>query len=145
MIERFYAVTTTSLYEVSAEKDGLGIPLVVKLALKGASLVKVGGRLHNGRLIAVTRLGLILYDEEFPRPGRRQRIEEVSFIFWGGNTSPIIGLFLDIQEAIICFNCLPNVKFGDKRWQKETQEVLDSIGDHHPVFVLSRRYSIKFN
>ena len=140
---KFFAVTMTSVYLVSDDKDENNYPIVEKIALRGQSRVPVGERLKGGNLVGVTSEGIILYYEEHPsHPGEPyQDPGEVNIRFWGGHTSPIIALFLDKDEAMSCFN-ENNLRAGDSRWRKQTQEVLDSIGKNHPIFVVSRYYPV---
>lgn len=146
----FFAVTTTSVYRVSDEKDEDGIPIVEKIALKGQSKILVGGRLKNGYLVGISRDRICLYQDEemspyasinkeHPRP-----LEEVNTFFWGGTTSPIIALFFKKDEALKCLNS-PDLKYCDPRWKEQTKEVLATIGNNHPVFILSKKeYAISY-
>jgi hypothetical protein len=134
----FFAITTTSVYSVKDQKDEKGIPIVEKIALKGESKISVGQRLNGGSYVGITPEGIILYDEDHPRNiGRlRQKPEEVNIAFYGGRTSPIVALFLSKDKSMVCFNS-EGLKPSDSRWEKETKEVLRSIGDNNPVFIIS--------
>jgi hypothetical protein len=135
MIHEFFVVTETSVYLVTDKKDENGTPIVKKIVLKGQSKIPVGGRLKNGNLVGITKERILLYEGEM-RNGRWQRPEEVNTAFWGGGTSQIIALFLKKEEAMKCFNS-ENLEAWDRRWKKQTEETLKSIGNNHPVFVLS--------
>jgi len=133
----------TSVYLVSGERDEKGYPIVEKIALKGESKVPVGGRLKNGYLVGITRDGILLYDEDHPRPDKPQDPKEVNIAFWGGHTSPIVALFLNKEEAIECLNS-SGLQNCDSRWRKQTEETLKAIGENHPVFILSKYSPISF-
>jgi hypothetical protein len=135
-LDRFFAVTKTSTYRVESEKGENRDPIVEKIALRGESRVQIGGRLHNGDFVGIMKGGLVLYIEDHPKDGRIQKPEEVNTAFWGGHTSPIIGLFLELEEAMACHNS-ENLEICDSRWRKETEETLRAIGNNHPVFILS--------
>lgn len=134
----FFAVTETSVYSVKDERDENRFPIVEKIALRGESKVTVGRRLRNGYYVGVTPWGIVLYNQDHPREagGSPQKPEEVNIVFYGGHTSPIVALFLDKEEALKCHNS-EDPKPSDLRWQKETKEVLDAIGENHPVFIVS--------
>jgi len=136
IVHEFFAVTETSVYVISDKKDESGVPTVEKIALRGKSKIPVWGRLRNGSLVGITKERILLYEGN-RRDGRWQRPDEVNTVFWGGGTSQIIALFLKKEEAIACSNS-ENLEAWDSRWEKKTNETLKSIGDNHPVFVLSR-------
>lgn len=138
----FYAVTQTSIYHVIDKKNKNREPVVKKIALRGESKIPKGNILKGGRLVGITRFGIILYDEDFSpfsqRPHKKHQDPElVNTIMWGGKTSPLVALFLDRKQALTCLN-FKSLSVCDPRWQKETKEVLDAIGDNHPVFVISQ-------
>jgi len=135
-LDRFFAVTKTSVYRVESEKDENRDPIVEKIALRGVSRLSVGGRLHNGDFVGIMKAGLVLYIEDHPKSGRIQKPEEVNTAFWGGHTSAIVGLFLEKDDAMNC-NHTPFLQICDPRWRKETEKTLRAIGENHPVFILS--------
>lgn len=141
--EEFFAVTETSVYRVSSLTDSRNTPIVEKIALVGESDVPVGGRLKGGNLIGIMKIGIILYIEDHPRPGRPQRPEDVNTGYWGGHTSPIVALCLRQDDAMICLHS-KDIKNCDPGWRRETEEVLEHIGDDHPVFILSVTEAITF-
>lgn len=146
MIHDFFAVTRTSVYRVTDQKDENHTPIVEKIALRGTSAVSVGERLKDGGLVGITRWGgIILYDEDHYSKSRKRplRPEEVNIVFWGGHTSPVVALFLKEDEAMNCFNS-ENLQDRDQRWREQTEEVLTAIGDSHPVFILSRMDPLSF-
>jgi hypothetical protein len=143
IIHEFFAVTKTSVYIVNDNKDESGIPTVEKIILREKSKVPVGGRLRNGKLVGITEERILLYYENYPGRGKRlQRPEDANE--WGGGTSQIIALFFNKEEAMKCSDS-PDLKAWDPRWEKQTKEVLNSIGDNHPVFVLSRTLTAGLN
>ncbi len=142
-LREFFAVTETSVYRISSERDEKGWPIVEKIALRGESAVKLGGRLHNGHFVGIMKDEINLYDAVW-REGRPQRPDEVNIVHWGGHTSPIVGLFLNRKEAMRCFKS-KNQKNCDSRWRKQTEETLKAIGDNHPVFILSICDAISFD
>ncbi|MFH1093901.1 MAG: hypothetical protein V1739_07090 [Candidatus Omnitrophota bacterium] len=141
-VHEFFAVTITSVYRVSDQKDK-DVPIIEKIALRGESKIPIGGRLKNGSLVGLARTGIELYDEDHPKLGRRQRPEEVNTGFIGGHTSPIVGLFFKKEEALTC-SVSENLQIYDPRWQKQTQEVLNAIGDNHPIFIIARWEKMSF-
>ena len=146
----FFAVTTTSVYKVTDQIDDKGFPIVEKIALKGESSVPVGARLQNGDLVGISKDRICLYSDEddntYPtKRTQRRSAEEVNTRFWGGGTSPIIALFFNEDEALKCLNT-PDLEICDVRWRKQTEEVLATIGNNHPVFVLSKKeFAISFD
>ncbi|MAF20070.1 MAG: hypothetical protein CMI55_00100 [Parcubacteria group bacterium] len=130
----FFAVTTTSVYCVSDEREEkTGFPIVEKIAMKKGveSRISVGGRLKKGHFVGITQHGIGLYDEDHPRAGKRQTINNVNTLFWGGHTSAIVALFLNKKEAIVCLNSEVS---PDLTWEDKTKETLKVIGYKHPVF-----------
>ncbi len=135
-IHEFFVVTKTSVYRVSDEKDEHGWPIVEKIALAGESKIGIGERLEGGYLVGVTRWGgIILYNEDHPRKERRQTAAMVNTFFHGGKTSPIAALFLNKEEAAECLKAENRQKF-DARWEEQTKNVLESIGNDHQVFIV---------
>jgi len=146
-LREFYAVTNTSVYLVSEERDPDGTPTVEKIALRSDSSIPVGGRLKYGHLVAVTPRGVFLYHEDFsPYSGPRdrpQRPEEVNTRYWGGSTSPVVGLFLNRPDAVGCL-AWGSRQMHDPVWWSHTMMVVKAIGDDHPVFILSRHPGFVF-
>ena len=143
VLQEFFAVTMTSVYRVGAIKNEHRQPTVEKIALRGGSVIGIGSQLTGGSVVGITKLGILLYQQDYdPFSGRKrlQRPEEVNTTYWGGMTSSIVALFLDRDEALACFNeladciCLTNC---DPQWQEKTEAVLMAIGNGHPVFIIS--------
>lgn len=130
-IHQFYAVTQSrSLYRVSDECDPeTHVPTIEKISLLGESQCPVGTRFTGGSLVGITPDRLLLFHND----GHYQTAHMVNTRFWGGATSPIIGLFEDKKTARQCLNSA-DLKPWDSRWTKETGRVLLLIGSRHPIF-----------
>jgi hypothetical protein len=131
LLHEFYAVTQTSVYWVTDKRDKNSVPLVKKIALKGGSKVPNGGALKEGRLVGITRFGIVLYDDAKGRDP-----ELINIALWGGRSSPITALFLDRKQALACLNS-KDLQMCDCRWQQQTKEVVEAIDKNHPIFVVS--------
>lgn len=132
LLHKFYAVTQTSVYLVSDKKNKDSVPLVKKIALKGESKVPVDGVLKDGFLVGITRFGIVLFNDYKGRDP-----ELLNIAFWGGKSSPITALFLSRKQALACLNS-EHLQTCDCRWQRQTKEVVETIGKDHPVFVVSK-------
>jgi len=143
-LEEFWAVTQTSVYHVSMKTREHDWPTVKKVACKGGSEVGVGGCLKHGHFVGISKIGIILYEEDFkwwsgrprdesgcPRP---QRLEEVNTRFWGGSTSPVSGLFFTEVDARGCLDGT----LSEEETKQHTLRVLEVIGEYHPVFTIAR-------
>lgn len=139
MLNEFYAVTFNSMYRVSTEIWEQNWPTVEKLDnRKEESDFPIGAKCKNGDLIAVTRIGLVMY------PSYRQKtIEQINTYYCGGKTSPIVGLFLDKEKAEIAFKADSQIRLGPQ-WEKETKETLAAIGADHPIFIIHTWYDMAF-
>ncbi|MDO8537199.1 MAG: hypothetical protein Q7R94_03055 [bacterium] len=140
-IESFFAVTLSgSLYLVTSEKDKTGTPIVAKIAMKNGvkSGMALGEKLQNGEFVGITRICITVYYSDIK--GSRPRPEKVNLTLWGGNTSPVVGLFLSGEDARACLQ-EENLAVLDRRWAINTREVLSAIGDAHPVFVICKNPS----
>jgi len=133
----FFAVTTTSLYRIEW-KDNLPSPIVQKIAMVGKSQVPVGQIVQGGYNLGIMDRGLVLYgtDRELP--------EMVNTAYWGGGTSPIVGLFLQEDEARVCLNSGELTPLNP-RWRQQTEATLEAIGDDHPKFVHSSMHTIRYD
>lgn len=134
-LNRFFAVTTTSLYIVSWS-GGASSPVAEKLDLcQGKrSRIPVGDKLVGdvAFLIPSCLEMFVVYDEEAPAERRTEPETR-------GNTSPIIALFLEEERARSCL-ATTRLRRRDKRWKTETEAVLTAIGPNHPVFILSTEW-----
>jgi len=136
IIKEFFAVTQTSVYEIQAEGED-GKPSVVKIALHVNSITPVGHKLANTDMISVGRniIGYIpeKYGLMHPLTGSERNISKVNISFWGGNTSLVIALFENEEDAMEC-SAESDLKPCDPRWIEQTRQVLEVIGNAHPVF-----------
>ena len=130
-IHQFYAVTKSgSLYLVSDEIDPKShCPIVEKIDQTHVGHFGVGGRLRNGNLVGITHAGIVLFITD----KHNHTAEYVNTAYWGGTTSPIIGLFMSEVKARECFNS-NDLQVFDNRWINETNEVLGAIGSDHDIF-----------
>lgn len=140
MLEQFFAVTLTSLYRVSAEKDK-NIPIVEKISKRAPSKIEVGEMLRGGYEVGILDDSIILFTSS---PSRNDRDPiRVNIAFWGGNTSPIVALFLEEKDARICLE-----SGSQNRWDPDyidnTKETLRAIGKNHPVFIISESVPVKY-
>ena len=131
MLHEFFAVTLSgSVYRVCDTKDEAGTPIVEKIAVRGEiPTLPVGHRLHDGSLVVVTQLCILLVDGEVR--GKELRVRGI-----GNNTSNIVGLFLTESEALSCLE-QGNLKPWDERWIERAAGILKTIALGHPVFVLA--------
>ena len=146
MIHEFFAVTKTSVYRVSDERGENNWPIVEKIALRGESKTSVGCRLRNGCLVGIMGgklSGIYLYDQDHPRHGSVQPPEMVNNGFFGGRASHLVALFLEKEAAIKCSDSKDPQPL-DPRWREQTNEVLNAIGNDHPVFIISRSTDFAF-
>jgi hypothetical protein len=117
----FFAVTASgSLYEVVYTNDRA---VARKICFQGGkeNNVGVGDQLNGGDIVIVTPNGLYAYSSE-----KRQL---------GGNSTAIVALFLDAEAAKACLES-QDIQPLDPRWHRETEMVLATIGDDHPVFTI---------
>jgi len=136
MLNEFYAVTMTSAYHVK-DADEKGMPIVEKIALKTVSPTSVGQRLTGGSMVAICKSLIMYFPEKYgfthPLAGVERKIEMVNNFYWGGCTSQIVALFKTKKDALACLK-RDDLNPCDSRWVEKTQEVLEAIGNSHPVF-----------
>ena len=137
ILELFFAVTTTSIYEVMA-RDAHGFPCARKIALKGESIIPLG-KIIADQMLAICD-GLQFYTPEghgflSSQTSVERRVEMVNTQWYGQNSSYIIALFFTEKEARECFSA-ENLKPRDDRWLEKTKEVLAVIGDDHPTITI---------
>lgn len=130
MITEFYAVTA---YLTDPDKRGVSLYRIVqdegdrvtvqKIGLKGESSIKVSDYIENGFCLGIMiKGGLQRYDKTGSR-----RVDEVNIVYWGGGTSPIIGLFENQEDATTCFES-DDLKHWDERFVGPSEKVLLEIG-----------------
>lgn len=133
-LHEFFAVTVTSIYRVSDEKDSEGTPIVQKVRMRFQSIVGTGKRLMGGSLVGIRAVGLLLYSDGKENTPHAKP-EDIAPVLQGSKSSPLVGLFRTLAEAETCIR-EENTKVFDSRWQKQTADVLRAIGTNHPVFVV---------
>lgn len=143
-LHEFFAVTagpeSQSIYRV-ADKQSADRRLVVeKIALKGEGSAFVGTELKGGYRVGISRAGLHLYREDGAPfgedPNRRQQLDDLNPVYWGGGTSSIVALFISKEAAEKCLEA-ENLQPCDERWHQETIGVLKAIGETHHTFIIS--------
>jgi len=132
MLDTFFAVTLTSLYRVTVEG---GKPCVEKVALHGESKIGVGEKLIPEPMLSIGTQ-LWMFNPQGPAGEFQREFGCVEARQCGPHTSMIIGLFKEEEVARYCFE-QRSFHLADPRWFLETREVLDEIGDDHPVFSIS--------
>ncbi len=88
--------------------------------------------MNNGQSVGITRDGILLYDAKLIGD-MPQLPESVNTMFWSGKTTSVVALFLDEKEAMSCFDSV-NLRVCDQRWKEQTMQVMETIGNRHPVF-----------
>ncbi len=133
-LQEFFAVTRTSVYHVRASDSARnGYPSVQKISVKSESKVDVGVYLRGGTRVAICDFLTVYVPEGGGLTSFEQRIEFVNMQYWGGRTSCIVGLFRTRDEAMACL-AQSDLMCCDSRWEAETQEVVEAIGEEHPAF-----------
>lgn len=107
MINRFFVVTTTSVYRITVDGDNF-TQEVKKIALKGSSKFPVDYILQGGSMISVGRHITVF------TPHKNRKIEHVNTRYHGDQTSEIVALFESEEEAFVCFSH-SDLKFWDPR------------------------------
>ena len=134
---KFFAVTTTSLYEVMARAEN-GRPYIRKIDLRGESQIQISETM-SGDLLAVAKWLQFFIPEGHgllsPMTSVQRKVEMVNTVYWQGKTSDIIALFLTEEKARECF-ASPDLKPCDTRWLENTKEVLEAIRENHPTITI---------
>ncbi len=149
-LKEFFAVTMTSIYHVKDDVDGA--PEVKKIALRGESIRAVGSIVsgpNGGRGLTMVSVGkhIVVFIPEghswlSARSTFVTQLENVNTMWWGGNTSEVVALFLKETDAMECFNA-SELKPRDARWQKNTLETLRAIGREHPRFSITTWHNLR--
>ncbi len=140
-IGQFYWVTQYSIYRVTVA-DLVTSPSITKVATRGGKKlgVPVGGRFHGKFYVAITGKGLFRYSmfrhQRVPASEPVKKIEEVGRRQRGMSANPPVGIFLSRSKADECYAESSVIKF-DPRWHNETLEVLEQIGENHPLVTIS--------
>ena len=138
---QLYWVTQYSIYRVTVA-DLVSSPSIVKVATRGGKKlgVPVGGRFHGKFYIAITGKGLFRYSmfrhqrTLSERPVKK--IEEVGRRQRGMRANSPVGIFLSREKADECYFARSEKTF-DPQWHKETLEVLEQVGQNHPLITIS--------
>ena len=153
ILKEFYAVTLTSVYYIQLKGHGVCrgliedkktgelnigyldpeiVPVATKIAIRMKSSMPVGSEI-SGEMLSIGS-SLIMFT---PKGGGlspfERRIEMVNTRYWTGQTSRVVGLFLEREQAENCFKS-PDLNSCDFRWIKETKKVLNDIGNDHSRF-----------
>ncbi len=132
-LNEFYTVTKHAIYHV---KQNGAYPEATKIASKKKGTVLVGQKLNGGSMLSVGERLIMFIPEGGGMTSFERKIEKVNIGYWGGGTSPIVGLFLQKTDAEECFKH-EDIKPADARWRQHSKNVLESIGDDHPGFSVS--------
>ena len=137
MLNRFYAVTQSSIYEVKDSDEGLS-PSIKKIVSKGESVIKVGERLSccSAELVSIGKQIIAFIPEGGGYSSYQRQIGLVNTRYWGAQTSAVVALFLTKKEAENCWKT-DNLKTCDDRWIEQTKAILTGIGEDHPLFTIS--------
>jgi len=139
MLKRFYAVTKSrSLYEISCLVEFS--PSVKKIALRGESSVVIGQTLKNGTHVNVGTFGWIgLYNPSY-EDGKALSADYTNTRYFGGQTSQVVGLFLNKRYAIKCIRS-GDTKFLSPKWINFTRAALQKIGPNHVCFKIGMDFA----
>jgi hypothetical protein len=137
-LERIYIVTLNSVYKLSA-KDASGHPCAEKIAANkeiARGVFPIGHKI-TGSMVSIAP-HLQFYSPEYGRG-----LEDNNTAWWGGNTSQIVALFLNKEEALFC-SSQPDLRACDPRWINQTKKVLEEIGEDHPTITIchDRNFSL---
>ena len=122
-LERFFAVTLTSVYRISLEDER---PIVEKIALRrNNSIVTIKGDKSAVDAVVITPVALFMC-----AAGRDESviIDTSSFL---------VALFLEEDEALQCAQ-LHDLVALDPRHSEMRQNVVRAIGIHHPCFLIRK-------
>lgn len=129
MINQFYGVTLhrnsghVSIYEATLT-DHTVVAKKIKENHSVDSVVDIDEVLKNGYVLGVmsdTR-GFVMYSQG----SRAHRPDGVNTSLWGGNTSPFVGLFTDLDDAIKCLN-YSDLTYWDERFLDSSIETIKQI------------------
>lgn len=132
MLNHFFAVTMTSIYEVKDRQGNLS-PFVKKIVNSGKSTIPVGVTIEGGTMLSIGLQLIVFIPEGGGITSFQRQAGQVNTRFWGGLTSFVVALFLNENEARACLGS-DDIESCDPRWIEKTKEVIDKIGEEHPVF-----------
>ncbi len=123
-LERFFAVSMTSVYRVSLEN---GKPIVEKIAMRrGDKVVTLANTKSDAaEVVVVTKVALFMCTKG----------ENGSAILY--TSSFLVGLFFEEDDAMQCAKLQDLVPL-DLRCKEATERVVSAIGLHHPYFLLRK-------
>ncbi|HEU5114484.1 MAG TPA: hypothetical protein VFT82_01820 [Candidatus Paceibacterota bacterium] len=136
-VYEFFAVTVNgSLCLVRSPSSGL--PSVTKIDGKDTDEFPVGTMLPCGGMVSIGKQIITFIPEKHgplsPLTGIERDLSMVNTRYWCGNTSEVVGLFLSEARARQCLTEGGDLRPADPHWARETQEVLDAIGEDHRHF-----------
>lgn len=123
----FYGVTRSgSVYRVYVEADG-SRAVIEKIAEASGQQggLAIGTKLEGAYYAGITNSGLVQYMASI-RDDKPVPAMYITNNRWGGQTTPLVALFLDEAKARKCAE-VPNLQPWDERWTSETKETLDAI------------------
>ena len=132
LLKEFYAVTATSVYHVEYDERKVQAR-ATKIVLKGESRVKFR-KVLSGPMLAIIKWLQFYIPEGGGYSSYERRVEKVNVRYWLGNTSNIVALFFNEEEARSCLLNNKNLLSCDPRWLDSTKKVIETIGHEHPVF-----------
>jgi hypothetical protein len=121
-VKEFFVVTLSSVYRVSSERNEDGGPTIQKIEGSVNGAVKLGGLLpaEENEVVIITR------SKEDPDRNKLHALhpdalllEHQIYLDISTRTSPVVGLFLDREDALDCSE-VEDKKIYDERWEDET-------------------------
>ena len=136
-LNTFWAVTASSLFQAHIYGEG-EIPRVTKIAGRDStSEFPVGETMTNGTMLAICkRLVLFIPEGGGAYSSMQRELVKVNTGYWGGHTSELVAVFLNEEDARICYSAKA-LRHLDPRWQARTIETLRTIGKDHPYCSIS--------
>lgn len=137
-LERFWAVTTSrSVYKVDLYRNGEPKPALTKLVNDGRDQGDFEpGDSVEGPVMVVAQLLFMPDPGVLDFAGLHRGNAGIPKNHWVANTSPIVGLFLDIEPAMNALE-YDTLQFCDPIFKDDTVATLRAIGAHHPLCWIS--------
>lgn len=142
MIEEFWVTTVSGgTYHVYLDN---GKPIAEKVSQQSISgeidpdsdLVEVSCHLKGGTHLAITKCsGIAMYIPEHSA-GKRCTAWATNIGYWGGHSSPIVGLFDNPKSAVAAYTHTPETLPWDWRSISQTMAILAQIPEDHKQFVI---------
>lgn len=133
-MQEFYATTVSGgVYHASCTNDVLVAKKIYHYGSPPENF-PIGVELKNGCLLGITKCrGIVRYSPQYSG-GKRCTAWSTNTGYWGGHTSPILGLFLTRDEAYAGYS------HDNTAWDwlcvESSLRVITSIGEDHPFFVV---------